>query len=257
MGSNFAYQLRANHADQVTSADHLASDDAIAAHVMRLLDRIDCRLAETDEERDAIFRLRYQAYLRSEGIAPNPSEKFSDPFDDLGDVYLFGLYDDDALASSVRIHVASKEHPLFPTGEVFPEILRPKLDAGKVMIDTTRFVADANLARLNRVLPYATLRLCGLAARHFHAEYLLAAVRVEHQAFYRRAFGHELVCGPRSYPMLNKPVCLMMAQIDQVYRRYQFLRSTFAERRLLFTRSCVVERADTASLVPTSAAPTA
>jgi hypothetical protein len=57
--------------------------------------------------------------------------------------------------------------------------------------------------------------------------------------------------------MLNKPVCLMMAQIDQVYQRYQFLRSTFAERRLLFTRSRVVERADTASLVPTSAAPTA
>jgi N-acyl-L-homoserine lactone synthetase len=255
MGSNFAYRLRADHADHLPSADHLATDGAIAAHVMRLLDRVDCRLAETDEERDAIFRLRYQAYLRSDSIAPNPSEKFSDPYDDIGDVYLFGLYDDDALASSVRIHVASKEQPLFPTGEVFADILQPKLDAGKVMIDTTRFVADANLARLNRVLPYATLRLCGLAARHFHAEYLLAAVRVEHQAFYRRAFGHELVCSPR-YPMLAKPVCLMMAQVDEVYQRYQFLRSTFAERRLLFTRSRVIDR-DTASLVPASVAPLA
>jgi N-acyl-L-homoserine lactone synthetase len=246
MGSNFAYQLREDRAGNVGSADHLASDDAVAAHVMRLLDRVDCRLAETDEDRDAIFRLRYRAYLRSEGIEPNPSEKFSDPYDDIGNVFLFGLYDGDALASSVRIHVASKDHPEFPTLDVFPDILQPRLDAGEVLIDTTRFVADAELARLNRVLPYATLRLCGLAARHFHADYLLAAVRVEHQAFYRRAFGHELVCSPRSYPMLAKPVCLMMAQVDQVYHRYQFLRSTFAERRLLFKES----RADGRDVVP-------
>jgi N-acyl-L-homoserine lactone synthetase len=244
------YRSRSNSADQLTSA---TSDDAIAAHVMRLLDRLDCRLAETHDEREAIFRLRYEAYLRSEGIAPNLSKRFSDPYDEIGNVFLFALYDDDALASSVRIHVASKEHPEFPTYDVFPDILQPMLDAGKVMVDTTRFVADANLAQLNRILPYATLRLCGLAARHFHADYLLAAVRVEHQAFYRRAFGHEVVCEPRSYPMLAKPVCLMVGQADQVYQRYQFLRSTFAERRLLFTRSRSVERGNSASLVPASA----
>jgi N-acyl-L-homoserine lactone synthetase len=255
MGSNFAYQLREDRAESVSSAGHLASDDAIAAQVMRLLDRVDCRLAETDEERDAIFRLRYRAYLRSEGIAPNASEKFSDPYDDIGNVFLFGLYDGNALASSVRIHVASKDHPEFPTLDVFPDILRPRLDAGEVMIDTTRFVADAELARLNRVLPYATLRLCGLAARHFHADYLLAAVRTEHQAFYRRAFGHELVCSPRSYPMLAKPVCLMMAQVDQIYHRYQFLRSTFAERRLLFTASRAEGRNATPLAPATAAAP--
>jgi N-acyl-L-homoserine lactone synthetase len=255
MGSNFAYQLREDRADSVGSTGHLASDDAIATQVMRLLDRIDCRLAESDDERDGIFRLRYRAYLRSEGIAANPSGKFSDPYDDIGNVYLFGLYDGDALASSVRVHVASKEHPEFPTLDVFPDILQRQLDAGKVMIDTTRFVADAELARLNRVLPYATLRLCGLAARHFHADYLLAAVRVEHQAFYRRAFGHELICGPRSYPMLAKPVCLMMAQVDQVYDRYQFLRSTFAERRLLFKASHAEGR-NTTPLAPAAAAAT-
>jgi hypothetical protein len=73
---------------------------------------------------------------------------FSDAYDETGNVYLFGLYIDDELASSIRIHVASKEHPDFPGLEVFPDFLQPELDAGKVMIDSTRFVTDENLARL-------------------------------------------------------------------------------------------------------------
>ena len=72
---------------------------------------------------------------------------------------LFGLYIDGELASSVRIHVGSKEHPDFPSFHVFPEALQPQLDTGKVIIDTTRFVADEKLSRLHRGLPYATLRL--------------------------------------------------------------------------------------------------
>lgn len=123
---------------------------------------------------------------------------------------------------------------------MFPETLQPKLDAGNVLIDTTRFVVDENLARRYRALPYATLRLSGMAAHQFHADYLLAAVRTEHQAFYRRVFRYELVCEPRPYPMLTKPICLMMVNyptfVDQVHRRYPFFRSTFVERKTLFER---------------------
>lgn len=217
-----------------------ALEEGFSDRVARLLDRIDCRLAVSSEEREAVFRLRYQAYLRDDGIAPNSSKMFSDAYDEAGNVYLFGLYIDDELASSVRIHVASREHPEFPTGEVFPDILRPRLDAGSVLVDTTRFVVDENLARLHRALPYATLRLSGMAAHHFHADYLLAAVRVEHQAFYRRVFRYELVAEPRPYPMLTKPICLMMVNyptfVEQVHQRYPFFRSTFSERRMLLER---------------------
>jgi N-acyl-L-homoserine lactone synthetase len=213
-------------------------EDSFPDRVARLLDRIDCRPANTEKEREAIFRLRYQAYLRDEGILPNSSGLFSDSYDEIGNVYLFGLYIDGELASSLRVHVASKEYPEFPTGEVFSEILRPKLDAGDILIDTTRFVVDEKLARLHRALPYATLRLSGMAAHQFHADYLLAAVRAEHQAFYRRVFRYELVGAPRPYPMLAKPICLMMVNypsfVEQVHRRFPFFRSTFAERRMLF-----------------------
>ena len=66
-------------------------------------------------------------------------------------------------------------------------------------------------------------------------------MRAEHQAFYRRVFGHRLICDPRHYPSLTKPISLMaldyaMAR-ERVVQRYPFFRSTFFERRMLFARA--------------------
>ena len=89
-------------------------------------------------------------------------------------------------------------------------------------------------------LVYLTMRLGWLAAEYFQAETVLAAVRTEHQAFYKRVFGHRLVCPARPYPLLEKPISLM--ELDyfgaraRVNNRQPFFRSTFFERRMLFER---------------------
>jgi N-acyl-L-homoserine lactone synthetase len=223
-----------------TFSGHADANGSFSDRLAQLLDRIEFRRADSGEQREAIFRLRYQAYTREGAISPNSSGMFSDHYDETDNAYLFGLYIDDELASSLRLHIASKQHPNFPSLEVFPDLLQPKLDAGKVLVDSTRFVADEALSRLHRGLPYATLRLCMLAAEQFRADDLLAAVRVEHQAFYRRAFNHRLICEPRPYPQLAKPISLMTVHYPtaagQLYRRYPFFRSTFLERRMLFER---------------------
>jgi hypothetical protein len=53
-------------------------------------------------------------------------------------------------------------------------------------------------------------------------------------------FKHHSLCGPRTCPLLSKPVTLMTVNYkdvaDQLHRRYPFFRSTFFERRMLFAR---------------------
>jgi N-acyl-L-homoserine lactone synthetase len=222
------------------------SNPDLSESIVRLLGSIDARRADSDEECEAIFRLRYDAYRREGVIPANPSATFSDAYDRTPNAYLIGLYIEGKLASSIRIHVASREYPDCPTLEVFPEILQPQLDAGKIIIDPTRFVADEGLSRLHVGLPHATLRLCRLAAEYFHADLALAAVRVEHQAFYRRAFNYQLLCEPRPYPLLAKPISLMAIHYptagEVVHRGLPFLRSTYAERRMLFERNPRAER---------------
>jgi hypothetical protein len=209
--------------------------------VDQLLSRVDYRLAITSEQREAIFRLRDQAYRRAGMISATGSETVCDRYDDAVNAYIFGLYIDDELASSIRIHVASRVHRDFPSLEVFPDILKPELDAGKVIVDTTHFVADECLSRRNRGLPYATLRLGWLAAGYFSADHFLAAVTRKHQAFFRRTFCHRLICGSRPAPGLATSISLMTTcsaiVADPVQRRFPFFRSTFFERRHLFGRS--------------------
>jgi hypothetical protein len=217
------------------------SNPDLSESIVRLFGSVDARRADSDEQREAIFRLRYDAYRREGVISASPSATFSDSYDQTPNAYLIGLYIEGKLASSIRIHVASREYPDCPTLEVFPDILQPELDAGKIIIDPTRFVSDEGLSRLHVGLPYVTLRLCRLAAEYFHADLALAAVRPEHQAFYRRAFNYQLLCEPRPYPLLAKPVSLMAIRYptasEVVHRRLPFLRSTYAERRLLFERN--------------------
>lgn len=227
-----------------------AAPTSFADRVSQLLDRIDCRVVESDDEREAVARLRYEAYLREGAIGPNPSKTFTDPYDDKENVWIFGLYIDDELASSIRIHAATRDFPVFPSLSVFSDLLEPELETGKTIIDPTRFVTDHRLSRLYPGLPYVTLRLCWLAAEHLEAEHFLVAVRAEHQAFYKRVFNHHSICGPREYPMLSKPITLMTVNPknveDRVYRRYPFFRSTYFERRMLFDRD--------PSLIPASIA---
>ena len=217
--------------------------------VAELLGRLDCRVAETPEEREPIFRLRYECYLREGAISPNASQTFSDPYDNSPNARIFGLYLDGALASSIRIHVTSPEHADFPSYHVFEDLLNSEMQAGRVIVDPTRFVTNKVLSQLNPGLPYATLRLCWLAAEHFRAEHFLVAIRTEHQAFYRRTFHHRLICDARPYPLLAKPISLMTVNVtdvaEQVYQRYPFFRSTYFERRMLFGRNLFAPRAAT------------
>ena len=223
-----------------TSSEDIGSASSLSNRVAQLVDKIDYKRADFSEQREAIFRLRYRAYMREGAISQNSSGTFSDPYDEKGNVFLFGLYIDGELASSIRIHVASKEHPDFTSHEVFSDFLRPELDAGKVIVDTTRFVTDENFSRLYRALPYATMRVAGMACEYFSADQLLAAVRTEHQAFYRRVFHHQVICEARPYPGLTKPLSLMTVHyptfVDQVHQRYPFFRSTLVEQQMLFGR---------------------
>lgn len=205
-----------------------------------MLDRVDYKLITTDEDKQEIYRLRYRAYLKEGAIAPNPLGITTDRFDDLPNTWIFGVYLDGELASSLRISVGSKEHPETPSMDVFPDLLKPEVDAGKVFVDPTRFVADPDRARRCPELPYMTVRLAYVACAYFEADIGLATVRAEHQAFYRRTFLQTSLCEPRMFPGLLKPVGIMAADFretrDRVFARYPFMRSSHFEQRKLFQR---------------------
>jgi N-acyl-L-homoserine lactone synthetase len=221
-------------------APAVAAPLSLADRVQLFLQQVDYRRAETDEDREAIFRLRYDAYLREGAITPSFARRMTDKYDDLDNAWIIGAWYEGRLASSMRIHIGSLDYPEMVATDVFGEYVRPELEAGKTVVDPTRFVVDPSMAGRHPELPYITTRIGHMAAEHFDADIVLATVRAEHQAFYKRVFGHSTVCPPRDYPTLIKPLSLMMldypAERLRIRQRYPFFGSTLAERASLFGR---------------------
>lgn len=221
---------------------------------VELLDQLDYRLAETEAEKEAIYRLRYRAYLQEGAIEPRADQRLTDRFDDLPNSWVFGVYLDGELTSSLRVSLATPDNPDTPAVNAFRDLLEPELAQGKVIVDPNRFVADPLSRSKYPELPYLTVRLGYIACGYFNADIGTATVRAEHRAFYRRVFLQKSLCEPRPYPTLTKPLCLMAADYlsirDKVFERFPLMRSSAFERRMLFERSST-DRNSQATAVPT------
>jgi hypothetical protein len=207
---------------------------------IELLDRVDYRLAATEAEKEAIYSLRYRAYLHEGAIESRADRRLTDRFDDLPNSWIFGVYLDGDLTSSLRVSVATPDNDDTPAVNAFRDLLDPELAEGKVIVDPNRFVADPSSRTKYPELPYLTVRLGYVACAYFNADIGTATVRAEHRAFYRRVFMQKALCEPRPYPTLVKPLCLMAADYlsirDKVFERFPFMRSSAFERRKLFER---------------------
>jgi hypothetical protein len=214
------------------------SSETFSESIHAFLPKLVCREAVRVDEKEKIYRLRYSAYLREDALPHGAPEVFRNSHDDSENGATFGVYVNNRLASSIRLHVATRAMPDCPGLSAFSDYLRPLINSGITVIDPTRFVTDYVCSRLYSKLPYATVRIAWMACEHFDADLLLAAVRTEHQSFYRRLFGHRLVCEARPYPSLSKPISLMALDCrrerDRVERRYPFFRSTESERLAIF-----------------------
>lgn len=221
---------------------------SFSSRLQDLLKIVEYRRAASEAEKDDIYRLRYDAYLREGALAPSRDKRLTDAFDDAVNSWLFGVYIEDVLASSIRISVAGPDHPESPAVSAFNDVLGPEIAAGKTIVDPNRFVADHVISRLYPALPYVTVRLGFVASEHFHADLGLATARVEHQAFYKRLFGLEELSPARPYPTLIKPLSLMGIRYldvrDDILLRYPCFGSTYTERAMLFERASGWEDTD-------------
>jgi hypothetical protein len=203
--------------------------------------RTDYRRADTLSDKMAIYRMRYDAYVREGNTEVRPSGTFQDHYDEDPNVWLIGVYIDDELAGSLRLHVASRAEASIPAKTAFPEVMEPRLRAGECIIDGTRFVSSASHARRFPELPYLTLRASFVAEQFFNADYMTAGCRDEHRAFYARMFGCKAWAPSRPYPYLTKLIGLMAYDChglrEKTYARHPYMLSDAEERQRLFSIS--------------------
>jgi hypothetical protein len=221
--------------------DSVGHASSFSDRVLRLLERVEYRRADTPGEKQAIYRMRHDAYTRAGTIQPRPSGIFSDPYDEEPNAWLIAVYIDGELASSVRLHISANLAAKLPAMGPFNDIVSSYLIEGRMLIDASRFVSKLEYSLKYSAMPYITLRPTFLAEEYFDADFITAACLVEHQAFYRRMFGGAQWASPREYPNFNKPMVFVgydcRARYHKTRQRFKFYQSNEREQARLFQRS--------------------
>jgi hypothetical protein len=212
---------------------------SFADRVLRLMERVEHRIATAPAERDAAFRLRFDAYRRIGFLARPDGDKLYDlHYDDAPDAWITTTFIDGELAGTVRVNVGTDEKAALPGLRVFHDVLAPKLSSGQTIAEFTRLAARLSLARVHPELAYIVMRPAFMAAEHFEADFAVGTPRAEHIAFYRRAFGASLWRPPRDYPGLTAKLACVGADYRRARQfielRYPFFRSNSVEREALF-----------------------
>jgi hypothetical protein len=209
-----------------------------ALTLIDLLDRVQYRRVSVDDQFDPVYRLRYEAYRREEFIPINSDEITRDSFDQAPNGFCYGVYIDDRLVSSIRLHFVTPEQRISPSLGIWPDVLNGILDRGETYVDPSRFTADREASLEFPALPYLTLRIGVMAVTHFNATYCLSSVRPEHAAFYKRVFGSTQLAGEGNWGELRFPVCLyatyLPVTLPRIIERFPFFMSTPEERQALF-----------------------
>ena len=214
-------------------------------HVIRLMERVEHRIARTEEEREAAYRLRYEAYQRNGLLKTDTGGQLYDPlYDDAPHAWIATTFVDGELAGTLRISLGVGKDAEFASFHVFPDTIGPRVLSGQVIVEYTRLAARLAVSACHPELPYILMRPGYMALDHFRADLALFTPRIEHVAFYRRVFGARVWCPSRDYPGLTgKFSCVafdFQAMQKSIESRYPFFKSSPAEREALFGPRSVV-----------------
>jgi hypothetical protein len=214
------------------------SKRAFAGSIFSLLDRVEYRRITIDADLEDVASLRQQAYTAREFIDSENFGSFVDEYDRMEDCYVIGVYIDEKLTSTVRLHIVSADHLHGPTFTYFPHRARELTSLGRRYVDPSRFAADQQLMWQYPMLPFLTLRVVAMACEYFRAEHATNFIRSDVASFYTRSFGSQELEPPQMVRGFTVPMMLTAARVEDIKQRlelrYPFFRSLPSEKRLMF-----------------------
>ena len=208
--------------------------------LLELLDRVEYRRVETGEDMEEVARIRFKAYKMAD-ILPLKGNTLIDDIDFDSHAYVFGIYYEERLISTVRLHHVTPEHRVSSSGSIFPNEINAFLDAGMSLIDPVRLAADPLVLREMPAIPYLTLRIATMATDYFAVDRCLQLVKPQHAAFYKRVFDADTIVEPqKDCGDYNIDLTLMATRTKEtlppLYQRFPFFKSEPYERRMMFAR---------------------
>lgn len=214
--------------------------------ICNFLNRIRYRVVTEGADLEAVGRMRYQSYREMDLIGETEGGTWLDAMDEDPGYRNIAVFLDGELAGGIRINRVTPSMRRSAVADMYPDKLEEMLSAGQTFVEATRFFTAPSLGHRNRELPFAIIRLVGIAGRYHRASHILKNIQANHAPFYERHLNATIV--PDSllpYRDHSRDVRLLLvtAEVDPSYEamrsRLQYLLSTRREMEALFGKTPV------------------
>lgn len=209
--------------------------------ICEFLKRVRYRVVSSAADLEPVGAMRYQAYREMDLVGEAEDGTWLDSYDDDPDYRNIAVFLDGELAGGVRLNRVTPAMRRSAVADMYPEKLEAMLAEGQTFVEATRFFTAPSLGRRNRELPFAIIRLVGIAGRYHRASHILKNVQANHAPFYERHLRAKVV--PDSllpYRNHSRDVRLLLvtAEVAPSYEAmrsdHQYLLSTKREMSALF-----------------------
>ncbi len=211
---------------------------AFSSSIFSLLERVEYRRIQSIEDFQNVSELRNVSYQSKQFIDLSAFGALIDDEDFSDHCRVVGVYIDEQLVSTIRLHLVTPNDRNGPTYEYFPDIANRILDAGQSYIDPSRFASDPLMLWQYPTIPLLTLRPAAMASIYFNVEHCMSCVRADSASFYGRSFGSAELAAARNINGFTVPLCVMGAKIadirERLETRFPFFKSQPYEQRMMF-----------------------
>lgn len=165
--------------------------------------------------REEVYALRYRAYRKEDAIETNKTESFEDEFDHQPNHVLWALSSEEKVIASIRTTWFHPNEPhVIPEMKAYSNDISAGLPTNVRIVSGNRLVTDPDITSITPQLVLVLLRHYMVIANH-KADWAIAAVRVNHVAFYRRVLNLEKISDAKIYPGLRCSMHLLACDFQR------------------------------------------
>ena len=192
-------------------------DDAILQCEKKSPMEFSIKIANTLEEREAVFKLGYQIYLEKEFIKPNPQEYLIQSYDqDPRSIILIVQDRNKKIAGSVTL--VFNESSQLPAEKIYASELKTLKKNGEKLVELSRLIINPEFRNSKEIL---ILLFNYLAIYSYHVENydsLVVEVNPRHKNYYKMLLNFDEIGEEKACPsVLNAPAILLHLPLS----RYQ------------------------------------
>ncbi len=211
---------------------------AFSSSIFSLLERVEYRRIQSAEDFQVVGNLRNISYQSKQFIDLSSFGALIDEEDFSDYCHVVGVYIDEQLVSTIRLHLVTPDNRNGPTFEYFPDVANKILDSRHSYIDPSRFASDPLMLWQYPTIPLLTLRAAAMASIYFNVDHCMSCVRADSTSFYRRSFGSSELASSRDIAGFTVPLAVMGARIadirERLETRFPFFKSQPYEQRMMF-----------------------